>query len=232
MSTINAPQKLSRRQELREDQLTTFYARSWGFFEENKTLVYGALAAVVVAVAAIIGYGFWQSAQADEAQVEMAASVRAYEAGNLQEALDGTDQNLGLLDIIDRYGGTEAGNLAHFYAADAYFQLGHMDQALEHFSDFDKGDNLLGASAFAGEAAIHEVQGDHDRAGDLYTRAASVYESDVTSAEYLMKAGRSYEAAGSFSDARRAYTRVQDDFSASTAAQNVGVALARLDAMQ
>jgi TolA-binding protein len=228
MSTLNPTRKISRRHELREDKVVTAYARLLDLVDRYRTIVYGAAAVVVFVVLAFIALSFMQAAKQQEALDEMAVAVTAYEAGSFQTALDGTANNPGLLDIIDDYGSTDAGNLARFYAADAYFRLGNYEAALPLFRDFSKGGNLLGASAVAGEAAILESQGDNARAASLYSRAATMYSSDATSPGYFMAAGRAFEAAGERADARRAYERVRDEYPDSQEARDIEFYLARV----
>jgi len=228
MSTLNPTRKVSRRQELRQDTVVTFYARALGFYENNQNLVYGIGAGLILLVLVIVGWNWNQANRNDTALAEMAEAVRLYEAGSYQAALDGDISFSGLIDIADRFGGTTSGNLATFYAADALFRVGEMDRSLEYFGSYSKGNDYIGASAFAGEAAIHEIQGDHDRAGDLFSRAASVFDSEITSPMYLERAARAYEAAGSNRDAVSALETIQDDYPDSQAARNVEFHLARL----
>ncbi|GIV60391.1 tetratricopeptide repeat protein [Rhodocaloribacter litoris] len=231
MSTLNPTKKVSRRQELRQDTVVTFYARAWEFVDRNRTIVLGAAAVVVLVVAALIGYAVYQQRQQAKAVAEMAGAVQAYEQGRYREALDGTAGYVGLLAIIDRYGGTEAGNLARFYAANAFFQLGEYDQALELFRDFEKEDNLIGASAVAGEAAVYEQRGEHERAARLYRRAAGMVRSEQVAADYLFDAARAYEAAGDYGAAREVYREIKDRYGDTPAARNVDVDLARVETL-
>lgn len=230
MSTLNPTRKVSRRQELREDRVVTMSARAIDFYENNRNLVYGIIAAIVVVALLAVGLAWNSARRNDEALERMATAVQRYEAGAYQAALDGDISFMGLLDIADEYGGTDAGNLARFYAADALFRVGDLERSLEYFRDYDKEADYLGASAFAGEAAIHEMQEDFSRAGDLYVRAANVFESDITSPDYLLKAGRAYERAGEIDEAMEAYERIREDFPDSQAASNVDFHLARLEA--
>lgn len=232
MSTLNPPKSISKRHELREDKVVTFYARAWQFVDENRTIVYAAVAGFVVLVAAIIGYVVYQNAQAAEAEGMLAQIIPVYEQGSLQQALDGTGDRLGLLEIADEYGGTAAGNLAHFYAADALFNMGEYDRALEHFEAFDKSADFIGASAYAGEAAVYESREEYERAGDLYRRAAYHFENDLTSPEYLMNAGRAYELGGLYDEALAQYEAVQTEYPESAQASRIEVYLARAAAKQ
>jgi tetratricopeptide (TPR) repeat protein len=228
MSTLDPTRKISRRHELREDKVVTFYARAAGLVEKNRGVVLAAGAVVVIVVVAIVGFSMLM-AQRDQTAVErMAAAVRAWESGDYRTALDGSDTFMGLTAVIDEYGSTDTGNLAHYYAADAHFQLGEYDQALEHFRSYDKESNHLGAAALAGEAAILATRGEHEDAGDLYRRAATIFPSDVTSPMYLLRAGQSYEAAGNPGDARRAYETIRDEYPTAPEARDIAFFLARV----
>jgi len=230
MSTLNPTRKVSRRQELREDKVVTFYARVLDLFENNRQAVIGAVAAVLAVILLIMGWNWYQGNRNDQALSEMAEAVRQYEAGSYQAALDGDASFLGLMDVVDSYGGTASGNLARFYAADALFRTGDFEAALELFESYSKGNDYIGASAFAGEAAIHELQGNHERAGDLYMRAANVYSSEITSPMYLSNAARAYTSADETNDAVDALEMIEEDYPDSQAARSVEYKLAMLQA--
>lgn len=228
MSTLNPTRKVSRRHELREDTVVTFYARVLGYFENNRNTVYAAAGTIVAVVVLILAFSWNQSRNNERALSEMAVAVQRYEAGNFQAALDGDVSFVGLIDVADHYGGTDSGNLAMFYAADALFRVGALDRSLEYFEAYSKDANYLGASAFAGEAAIRELQGDTKMAGDLFLRAASVFESDITSPMYLQRAARAYVSAGENGKALAAYESIRDDFPGSQAARNIEFFIAQV----
>ena len=232
MSTYKAPTRKSRRQELREDKVVTLYSRFIEYFEENRNVVFGVLGAVILLLIMGFGYGLFKDRQEDQAQDALARAVRMYEAGQWREALDGADGVTGLLEVADRYGGSKAGNLALFYTADAYFKLGEVDQALTYFQRFDHDNDALGAGAYAGEAAIHESKGDYLEAAQSYMQAATIFESDFTSARYLELAGRNFEKAGQFDEAREAYETIKDTYPESTQAGNVDMFLARVNILE
>ena len=58
--------------------------------------------------------------------------------------LEGADGKYGFLDIADSFSGTDAGNLANYYAGVSYLQMKKYDKAIEHLSKFDSDDELLG----------------------------------------------------------------------------------------
>ncbi|MBT8402055.1 MAG: tetratricopeptide repeat protein [Rhodothermia bacterium] len=230
MSTLKPTKKISRRQELRQDTVVTFSARVWDFVDKNRSIAYGVLGAIVLVVVGILGYQYLQAQRTAEAQEFLAPAVRLYEQGNYREALDGVGLQMGLTAIADEFGSTNAGNLAHFYAADALFRLGELDQALMHFEAFEKDANYLGASALAGEAAVHEARGDYDEAGSLYKRAATIFPNDLVSPGYLMDAGRAYEYDGDFEEAIETYRLIADEYPESPQAREVDMLVARAEA--
>ena len=232
MPALQAPRKISRRHELRQDAVVTATAKAVTFFDQYRTAAIGVGVALVVAVIAFVGYRFYLTKQSEEASTHLGTIVVTYEQGFWDEALNGTVENIGLLDIANRYGSTPDGNLARFYAADALYRLDRKEEALKYFEAYDKGDNYLGASAFAGEAAIHEDFGNTDRAADLYRRAALIYENNLTSPEYLLAAARNYENIPNYAAAREMYGLIQDRFPDADAAGGLDLYFARLDALQ
>ncbi|GAB5519735.1 MAG: tetratricopeptide repeat protein [Rhodothermales bacterium] len=233
MSTLTPPSKISqkqKKQELREDAIVTTYAKGLSFYDNNKNLIIAAGVVVVLLIAGFFGWSYMQGQKENTAQAALSDAVRAYEAGNFQQALDGVNGAMGLAAVADEYGSTDAGNLAAFYAADANFQLGNYDAALDYYEDFDADANIVGASAIAGRADILMIQGNHAEAASLYERAASIYASDFTTPTYLVKAGEAHEAAGNYADAVDAYGTVLEDYADQAASLNVEVLLARAKA--
>ncbi len=232
MTASRTSRSTSRRHELRQDRFITFFARAWGFFDRNRTLAYGLLAGLVVLILLGIGYAYYHNQQQQEAQRRLGAIISVYESGDYQAALEGTGGQMGLLEISEAYGGTQAGNLATFYAADALYQLGEYDRALALFEAFDREENLLGAGALAGIAAIYEDQGAYEEAAQYYREAAALYESAATSPYYLLDAARAYEAAGAFEQALETYRMIEAQYPESPPAQQVAQHIARVKVRQ
>ncbi len=230
MSTLKPTKKISRRQELRQDTVVTFSAKVWQFVDRNRAIAYGALGVVVLIAAGIVGYSYLQTQRNAEAQQYLAPAVRLYEKGMFSEALEGTGIEMGLLGIAEEFGSTDAGNLAHFYSADALFRQGDLDRALEHFEQVEKSANYVGASALAGEAAVYEAKGEHRHAAELYKRAALVFPNEVQSPGYLIDAGRAFENAGDYARAIETYELVSKDYAESAQARNVDMLVARVEA--
>ena len=232
MPALQAPRKISRRQELRQDAVVTATTRAVNVFDENRTVAIGLLVAVIIAVIGVAGYQYYLIGQSSEAAARLGSIVATYEQGIWDVALDGTAENIGLLEIANRYGNTDDGNLARFYAADALYRLDRKEEALKYFEAYDKDSNYLGAAGYAGEAAVQEDLGNEKRAAELYYQAATTYENNLTSPEYLLSAARNYESIGDYAAAREMYTVIQNRFPDADAAGGLDLYFARLDALQ
>jgi tetratricopeptide (TPR) repeat protein len=223
MTALKTPEKKSRRQELRQNIFIDLYARALLFYDEYRRLAQGIGVALLVLLLAIPGYIYYHQQQTEAANQKLGQILPVYEQGNYQQALDGQGERAGLLTIADDYSNTEAGNLATFYAANALYQREEYDRALTYFQRFEKGQDFLGASAYAAQAAIQENKGAFQRAGELYEQAAAQYENELTAPRYLLSAGQAYEEAGDYEAALGAYERIQEEYpdsdEASTAEQ-------------
>ncbi len=230
MAQINPPRTLteSRPPVIRDDGTLVEPTNAADFFEDNRTAILAAIIGLVVLALAVIAWRAWQSQRSEEGQQVLGAILTEYEAGNWQAALDGTDSAPGLLEIADDYGSTPTGEQATFFAADAYYQLGDTDRALELFEDYD-GDGLLAASALAGQAAILEAT-DAARAGALFAEAAGEYTSPASTPGYLLDAARAYAAAGDTEAAQAALQTVMDDWQDTQQAQRAMVDMGMVQA--
>ena len=230
MAQINPPKSLTPAQSSDfNDDAALRVSRSQEFFEDNRNVIIGVIAALVLLAVAVVAWRTYQANRSSEAQELLGAILTEYEAGNYQAALDGTDTAPGLLEIAEDYGSTSTGEQATFFAADALYQLGETERALEMFEDYG-GSGLIGASALAGQAAIAEQNGDAATAAGLYERAAGAFESPASTPGYLLDAARAYLAAGEAGEAQAALTLIVDEWAgtpeANTAAVELGAAQA------
>jgi tetratricopeptide (TPR) repeat protein len=232
MSALKTPEKTSRRQELRKNLLVQLYAQLLLLYEERRQLVYGLGIGLLALILAVPGYMYYQQRQAERANEMLGQILPVYEQGQYDQALNGTGQQAGLLTIADDYGGTDAGNLAAFYAANALYEQGEYDRALTYYQRFEKGNDFIGASAYAAEASIYESRGEMQTAAEHYEQAAEQYDNKLTAPRYLIEAGQAFEDAGNFAAAERVYRKVKTDYSESDQAEEVERYLARVRARQ
>lgn len=232
MTALKTPEKTSRRKELRQNIFVELYARALLLYDEHRRVAQGIGVAFLLLLLAVPGYIYYHQQQEQEANQKLGQILSVYEQENFQQALDGTNNRAGLLTIADDYGNTDAGNLATFYAANALYQLEEYDRALTYFQRFEKGQDFLGASAYAAQAAIHENKGNFQRAGELYEEAAVQYQNKLTAPRYLLNAGEAYEEAGQLQAAVEAYRQISDEYPESDQASTAERYMARAQVQQ
>ncbi|GAB3194900.1 putative negative regulator of RcsB-dependent stress response [Pontibacter aydingkolensis] len=213
------------------DALAERLSQSEDFVKKNKTkllVAFTTIAAIVVA--GFLWYNY-KSTRSTEGHNAMFQAVYYFEQDSLNKALNGDGQYLGLLAIADQYDGTDAGNLANFYAGVALLKQGKFAEAQEYLEDFSADDYLLQARAYSltGDALLE--QGKSKEAADMYMKAANYNANEHFSPQYLMKAGIAYEADNNFSAAAEAYDKIITDFVASKEVSEAKKYKARAEAL-
>ena len=118
---------------------------------DNKNIILGAAAAILLVAVAIGVWNFFQSRTDNQAGAEMYQAVYYFEGENYQAALEGdtlSPPSMGFLDIISSYGGTASANQANYYAGVCYLKLGDAVQAIDYLKNVDKGENMMSVAAY------------------------------------------------------------------------------------
>ncbi len=184
----------------------------WGKYGKILTI-----ASVVVILAAGGWYGYKNFVQKPK---EVKASDAMYKAeeyfrmDSIALALNGDGQYLGFLKIIDKYGGTEAGNLANFYAGSCYIKLNDNEKAIKYLKKFSTSSGMVQARAYKLLGDAYADLGKNKEAFDYYKKAGHHFEKDIMgSAESLFLAA--YLAQRSLNDAKAAtelYKEIKEKF--------------------
>jgi len=115
------------------------------YFENNKMLVLGGIAALVLLLGGYMFYKFGiVQPRAEEAQTSLFRAENQFARDSFALALEspGGDAE-GFLDIIENYSGTKQANLAKYYAGVSYLNLGRFDEAIEYLNSFDASGSAL-----------------------------------------------------------------------------------------
>jgi tetratricopeptide (TPR) repeat protein len=224
------PKKKLSRKEIKQDKLITTYFRVYDkLYNYRKHLIVLLVIVVAGALGAILYHNNVQ-AENQRAMTELGKVYPLYDQGQYHQAIHGSpEQNLpGLSDIVRNYGSTDAGRLATFYLANAYYHNGDYDNAYRYFDMFRGSDPLLRASALAGKAAIHEIRGEPAQAAELFEQAATRFGATAITPENLKHAGRNYLEAGMHGKALSMFERLQNEFPESAYAREVDRYLAQI----
>ena len=123
------------KEELQTDPLLENVAKATTFFNENKTIILSILIGITVVVGSLIGYRYYSTELEQQAQELLSIAESYYSEGDYDRALNGDSFELtyGFLAIANDFSGTEAGNLANYYASVSSFKMGDIENALSYF---------------------------------------------------------------------------------------------------
>ncbi len=162
----------------------------------------------------------------------MAMAQRYFELDSLQKALEGDGQQVGFLRIASKYSGTDAANLANYYAGVAYLKMEEFDKAIEYLEKFDGGGTLVQYAAWGALGDAYMEKGNLDMGIRNYLKAAGNKKNVFYTPLYLYRAGVAYELAGNPQEAIKVFRRIRDEYPQSSQAQEMDKALAKLGVVQ
>lgn len=196
---------------------------------KNPKLIIGVLVALLAVAGGYFGFNYYKKSQNAEAQKEMFQAQRYFEADSLNLALNGDGNNLGMLQIIDNYGMSEAANLANFYTGYIYLKQGKFALAVFHLKEFKASDLLVQARAFSLIGDAYMEQKDFENAASYYDKASNYKPNKEFTPTYLMKAALAYEKLNKSQKAIEAYQTIIDKFGDSAEVQNAKKLKAKLE---
>jgi tetratricopeptide (TPR) repeat protein len=189
-------------------------AKMQGFWERFQKPLLILLAVIV------IGGGGWyaykeyiQKPKEDKAAEAMFKAEQYFAMDSSNLVLNGDGQSRGVLYVINNYGSTKAGNLAHYYAGISYLKLGDFNNAVKHLKDFSTDAKQIQLMAYGALGDAYSELNKKDEAIDSYKKAATAFENDENnSSEYLFRAALLAETTGNTKQALDLYKDLKDKF--------------------
>ena len=217
------PRKRITKKQMKEDKFVTSTFKAIEFIQNySKHLVLGFIAIVVVVIAGLlISSSKRQKDQDAAAQLGMALLV--YQTGDYAGAINLFEP------VLRTYGGTRSASQATYFLGNCFYFTDDYGKALEYYTKYTTmGHTLpsLKVSAIAGIAACHEQQEEFTEAARYYERAEKECPEFYQAAEFLLSAGRCYEASDQKEDAKRVYQKIVDLYPESQSIQQAKLTLA------
>jgi len=201
------------------------------YIEENKKSLSVILGAIVVLVG---GYFAWTKLYLapleEEAQGQMFVAERYFEKDSIDKAINGDGQFLGFKDIIENYGLTPSGNLAHMYLGLCYLHKGQFEDAVNELKEYDGDDAILAPVSIGAIGDAYAELGKNDEAIEHYMKASELNNNNFTSPIYLMKAAIAYESQGKYADALKIYEQLKTDYPEAREGRDVEKYISRVKA--
>lgn len=212
-------------------------SRSEAWVLKNQKAIFGLVGLIVVAMIAYLGYNKYVAAPGEKAAADELAFPRKHfnqaltssvAADSLYTlALDGADGKYGFVDIADEYAGTDAGNLANYYAGISYLALNEYEQAISYLENFSSDDANLGPIAKGAIGDAFANLGQLDDALSFYEAAAKLKDNSFTTPLYLFKAANTALDLGESKKALGYFETIQKDYPKSKEATDIEVYINR-----
>lgn len=184
------------------------------FWETNQKLILYIIGGVALIILGWWGYkALIVEPQQKEAVGSMWQAQVQFERDSFQLALENPGGGFdGFLNIIDKYGGTPAGNTSKYYAGLCYLHMNDFDNAIKYLDDFDPEGDVLPAMKYGVLGDCYSEKKEYDKALDYYKKAVDAGDNEVLAAYYLKKLGMLNEYQGKMDAAKEAYERLRRDY--------------------
>ena len=202
------------------------------FVAKNQKVIFGIVAVIALLT---VGYVLFQKFFA-EPKEDTAATEMFLAQQNFQKATDGTKSDslynlalkgsegkFGFVDIASKYEGTDAGNLANYYAGIAYLNIGKNDEAISYLEKFKSDDMVLSALAIGAIGDAHSQKNQPKEALEFYIIASETNKNEFTTPRFLLKAGQTALGLKNKVDALKYFTEIKEKYEATPEAANIDV---------
>lgn len=200
-------------------------SRTEEWVAKNQKGIFIGIAVVAIAVVAYFGIDRYVMAPKEtnaaedmfQAQQYFEQAVNAPTASDslFNLALKGGEGKLGFLGIIENHSGTDAANLAEYYAGTSYLNIGKYKEAVEHLEKFSTKDEVLDAMAKGATGDAFAQLKDNKSALEFYDKAAKATVNDLITPRFLFKAGQTALAMNNKAEALKYFKEIQDKYSTS-----------------
>ena len=187
-------------------------------FKGNKILKYAttAVGIIVVIILAYVVYNrFIYEPNNEESKAMVARGIMLMEKDSTNMAIEEFEF------VADEYGSYEGGKLAYYSLGNLYFEQGRFEESIEALEKVDLEDTYLMTLATGTIGDCYSELGDYAQAVTYYVKAAERIENDLTSPQFLFKAGLNAEEAGDFVKAKEYYETIQDKYMTFSSQKNI-----------
>ncbi|HEU4497345.1 MAG TPA: tetratricopeptide repeat protein [Flavobacterium sp.] len=189
----------------------------------------------VIAIGALgyLGYNKFvaEPKQDDAANVMFQAQKHFQQAADSQDpkasdslfalSLKVSEGQPGFVQIAEDYSGTDAANMANYYAGIAYLNIKKYKEAIDYLEKFSSKDMFLAPIAKGAIGDAYSQMNQPKEALEYYVKAAELNENEVTSPRFLLKAGQTALALKKKDDALKYFTEIKEKYENSLEAANI-----------
>lgn len=208
-------------------------SKSEAWVAKNQKNIFIVLGVIVAAMLAFQAYRQYVSGPNETAAANELAFPKKYfdQATTATVAIDslyklglkGADGKYGFIDIASKYSGTDAGNLANYYAGISYLKMKKYADAIEYLEKFSSDDQILGPVA---KGAIGDAFADlnqPENAFEYYEKAANLKENAFSTPLFLFKAATTAMDLGKSDSALKMFEKIKKSYPNSEEAKNIDI---------
>lgn len=165
-------------------------AKAKDFWTKNSKPIIAACAVVILLAGGWLVYKkFFKEPKETKANEAIFKAEEYFRMDSVNLALNGDGQHMGFLKVISKFDGTEAANLANFYAGSCYIKLDDNAKAVKYLKDFSTSSKPVQQRAYKLLGDAYADLGKNSDALSNYKKAASFFEDDkAASSEALFLA--------------------------------------------
>lgn len=206
-------------------------SRTEEWVAKNQKYIFSIVGAIALLTVAYLTYDkFVLEPKEDEAAEEMFTAQQNFQAAvdattaqdslfNL--ALNGAESKYGFLQIIDKYSGTEAANLANYFAGISYLNTEKYTEAIAHLDKFSSEDVVMSTLATGAIGDAFAQKNQLKEALEYYVKAAKMNDNEMTTPRFLFKAGQTAYLLEQKEEALKHFTELKEKYETAPEARNV-----------
>ncbi|NML39312.1 tetratricopeptide repeat protein [Chitinophaga sp. G-6-1-13] len=199
------------------------------FFVKNKNVITIAVLAAVVGVGGFFAYNrFVKQPNENKAQEMIFHAQNYFAVDSFKLALNGDGNNYGFLQVVNKYGGTKAGNLAKYSAGVCYIRMGEYQKGIDMLKSFSSDDLLLQPTALGLIGDAYMELNKTAEGIESYKKAGHYNDNELTAPVYLFRAGMALEKTGKAQEAITIYKEIKEKFPLTNEGREMDKYLARL----
>jgi tetratricopeptide (TPR) repeat protein len=206
-------------------------SKTEAWVEKNQKIIFGIVGAIALVT---VGYLMYQKFVAEPKQDESANAMFTAQQ-NFQKATDGdtakdslynlalkgSGKELGFVEIANQYSGTDAGNLANYYAGIAYLNTGKNAEAITALEKFSSKDAMLSTLAQGAIGDAYSQQNKAKTALEYYLKASEMNVNELTTPRFLLKAAQVELSLNNKADALKHLTTIKEKYENTPEAQSI-----------
>jgi tetratricopeptide (TPR) repeat protein len=201
------------------------------FISNNQNTILSVLGGIALIVVGYLLYSKFVSGPAqDEAASDMYQAQKyfqqAVDAPQANDSLyklslNGGEGKQGFVDIAKNHSGTDAGNIANYYAGMAFLNTKQFQKAIDYLSEYSSDDAYTNALALGAIGDAKSELNKSEEALEYYVKAAESNANELTTPRFLLKAGQLSFTLGKKADALKYFTEIKEKYEDTPEAQNI-----------